>query len=206
MSFSYSAYKGYKFYNSIFRLSYEQISSFLIEKQSQCQKFKDCVLMPGDIIIRRYKTSVTNQVDSLFNPYFLHSAMYIGNDEMFEVLGSNESPENQIVINKLSRSDWMNEDMVNFVIFRPKNYNGKLGEITSYLKNVAYDPDFLYGILDEKRKRASCADIILKQLEKNGLIYKNKNEPQIITPDYLFWIIGTNDKNIDVVGYNINPR
>lgn len=204
--FALSAYRGYKFYNSVFRLSYEQISSSMDGEKSYCNKFKECELQPGDIIIRRYITDVTNRVDAIFDPYFLHSAFYIGDDEMFEVWGIQQDPENQIIINKLSKSDWFNEDMTNFVIIRPKNYYGNLEKISYEFRNVANDPEFLYGTYNEDGKRGSCADIILKYLEKNRIIKKSAEEPEIITPDYLFWALKNDPSNFDVVGYNINPR
>ena len=206
LSFSYSAFKGYLFYKSIFRLSYEEIHTSLEKTPTQCKKFKDCKLLPGDIFVRRYVTNFTDVVDVMFNPYFLHSAIYLGNDEMFEVWGSREPLENQIVISKLSKSDWLNNDMTNFVIFRPKNYYGKLDKIISEFKNIANDPDYVYGTYNEKNKKASCADVILKKLEGDGILTKSQNEPRIITPDYLFWAIKNDGSNFDVIGYNIRPR
>ncbi|MFZ2522004.1 MAG: hypothetical protein WAX44_01960 [Minisyncoccia bacterium] len=202
-------FSGYVFYKSVFRLSYEQINTYLLENNSEngtgCRKFSECELLPGDILIRRYVTNVSDLFSKTLNPYFTHSAIYLGNDELFEALGDHLEPKDQIQISKLSESDWMDEDMKNFVVIRPKNYNERFGEIKSNLRKIADDPDYVFGPFDEKRKNASCSDVILKQLTKIELV-SNKEIPWIITPDYLFWTTQNNKTSLEIVGYNINSK
>jgi hypothetical protein len=162
--------------------------------------------VPGDIIIRRYVTSVTQEYDEIINPYFTHSALYMGNDELFEALGTNEAPVDQVKITKLSESDWLKPDMKNFIIYRPKNYYGKLDKITKNLRNIADDPEYVFGRLKEGEKTVSCSDIILKYLFDEGVIRISSPIPPLITPDYLFWAIEEDSSNFEVVGYDIQQK
>ncbi len=199
-------FRGFLFYKNVFRLSYEQINTSLEQTSFECRKFTDCKLQPGDILIRRYVTPVTTLVDETLNPYFTHSAFYLGNDEMFEALGNYLGPEDQIQITKLSESDWIDSEMVNFVIVRPKNYNGKLENVSKKLIEVANDPEYVFGELKEGRKTASCSDIILKFLIEDEIIAELPDKPKIITPDYLFFATERDDPDFQIIGYNINPK
>lgn len=199
-------YRGNNFYDSVFRLSYAEITTSVGNNSSQCKKFKDCTLQPGDIIIRRYVTNASELFNDLLDPYFTHSAIYLGNDELFEALGTNESPENQIRITKLSERDWLAEDMNTFIIMRPKIRTETIDNVILELKNIANDPEYTFGIWDESKKKASCSDAIFKYLEKNGIISISSNIPTIITPDYLYWITKNDTAMFQIVGYNLTPR
>lgn len=204
--FAISIYKGYKFYNSVFRLSYEEIIPSLEKTQPTCKKFKDCKLEPGDILIRRYVTTNTNLFNEFLDPYFTHSAIYIGNDEIFEAIGQTSNPEDEIQITKLSKSYWLNEDMNDFVIIRPKNYDGKLDKIILNLRKIADDPEYRFGPLEEGKKMVSCSDIILKYLIDEEILTNLPESPDFLTPDYLFWALEKNESNISIIGYNINLK
>lgn len=197
---------AYRFYNSIFRLSYEQVYSVVNQNPTECKKFVECKLIPGDIIIRRYITNVSELFSTTLDPYFTHAVFYLGNDEIFEALGDYGKPDDQIIITKLSDSDWYNKDMNDFVILRPKNYYGKLDEVILDLKNIANDPEYKFGPIREGKKTVSCSDIILKNLVDKNIINALPKTPKIITPDYLFWSIQSNQLNSEIVGYNINPK
>lgn len=198
-------FMSYRFYNSVFRLSYEQVSTSLESNVAHCKTIKDCKLIPGDILIRRYVTKITSDFDESLDPYFTHSAMFLGNDELFEALGNYEIPVNQIAITKLSSSDWFYDDMHNFVVIRPKKNTEEIKEIISSLKNIANDPEYVFGPIKEGRKTVSCSDIILKLLLDKKILTKSSSLPQIITPDYLFWSV-VKHGNFEVVGYNINKK
>ncbi len=198
----HSLYIGYLFYNGIFRLSSDEISSSLVDTKLQCKKISDCKLLPGDILIRRYITSRTGLVDKLVNPYFTHSAFYLGSDQIVEAVGTEKNPEDDIQLVTLSKSDWFNNDIDSFVIIRPKNYSSKLDIIKINLRNIAEDPDYIFGLPKQGYKRATCADLIFKQLLDEKII-SAENVPKIITPDYLFWATVNNPDDFEIIGYHI---
>lgn len=191
-----------KFYDSIFRLSYSQINSSLIGIEAKCKKISDCELLPGDILIRRYITSRTWLFDKIARPYFTHLAFYLGDGQLVEAVGKEKSPKDDIQIAILSKSDWLNSDVNNFVIIRPKNYSNKLDDIENNLRNIAEDPDYVFGLPKKGHKRATCADLIFNQLfiENVNVI---SNAPRIITPDYFFWLTRDNPKDFEIIGFNI---
>lgn len=199
-------YGGYTFYKSVFRLSFEQTNSSLEKIEPQCVKFSECKLQPGDIIVRRYITMVTDLFSKTLNPYFTHSAIYLGDDELFEALGNYLEPEDQIQITKLSESDWMKGDMKNFAIIRPKNLGDKFPKIDLNLREIANNPDYIFGLLDETKKTASCSDVILKELIDKKVVVNLSNQPWVITPDYLFWITLNDKSNFEIVGYSVNSK
>ncbi len=191
----------YRISNQIFRLSPSQVNQILPTSTSSCQKISSCKLNPGDILIRRYITSRTWLMNKLAHPYFTHSAMYLGDDQIVEAVGTEQKPENDIQIAKLSTSDWLNEDMNDWVIIRPRNITPKISIVMSNLKTIAADPEYLFGFSQNGRKRAACADLIFNQLSENGVI-KTLNVPGIITPDYLFSLASKNS-DFEIVGYDI---
>lgn len=199
----YGLYLGHKFYNDIFRLSSSQISSSLVGIKPQCNKLADCKLLPGDILIRRYITSRTWLVDKLAHPYFTHSAFYLGSDQLVEAVGTEKYSKDDIQIDILSKSDWLNFDVNNFVVIRPKNYSQKIDAIKSDLINIAEDPEYIFGLPKQGYKRTTCADLIFEQLFHENVIQVS-NVPNIITPDYLFWLAKNNPASFEIVGYGIS--
>ena len=198
----YGLYLGHEFYNSIFRLSSAQISNSLNNEVPQCKKIIDCKLLSGDILIRRYITKRTWLVDKLAHPYFTHSAFYLGNDQIVEAVGTEKNSKDDIQIGILSKSDWLNFDVDNFVIIRPKNYSLKLDVIKSNLKNIAEDSDYIFGLPKHGNKKATCADLIFQQLLDEKVI-RVTNVPKIITPDYLFSVAKNNPDDFEIIGFNI---
>jgi len=192
----------YKFYNDIFRLSYNQVQKSLSTKISPCKKIIDCKLVSGDILIRRYITERTWLVDKLAHPYFTHSAFYLGDDQIVEAIGTEKNPKDEIQIATLSKSDWLYSDVKNFVIIRPKYTTEKLETIKRNLKNIAEDPDYKFGLPQQENKRATCADLIFKQLYDANIVNVS-SVPRIITPDYLFWLSIQNQRDFEIIGYNI---
>ncbi len=205
LSVGFLIYRNYKFYNSIFRLSFEQVSASLDDTPSLCRKFVECKLQPGDILVRRYITSVNNLFEETLDPYFTHSAYYLGDDEIFEAVGNNVPPRDQITVTKLSESDWIDDGMETFVIIRPKRYGSRLPYITDGLKKIADDPEYVFGPLNEKLKTASCSDLIFKFLQDEAIVVDVKKNPPYITPDFLFLATVRDTENFEIIGYNIAP-
>jgi hypothetical protein len=168
----------------------------------QCEKVKDCKLQPGDILIRRYITDRTRLIDRLFHPYFTHSAFYLGDGLLVEAVGTEKNREDDIQISELSKSDWLNPDVYNFVIIRPKNYSSKLDIIKYNLLQIANDSDYFFGIPTQGEKKATCADLIYNQLSDQYIINAS-NTANVITPDYLFFTLTSDSNNFEVIGFNI---
>lgn len=198
----FAIYLGHKFYKNIFRLSSIQVSNSVAAIKPQCKKISDCKLLPGDILIRRYINKRTWLVDKLTHPYFTHSAFYLGDDQIAEAVGTEKNSDDDIQIAILSKSDWLNLDLNNFVIIRPKNYSLKLEIIKSNLKNIVEDSDYIFGLPKQGYKKATCADLIFQQLLDQKIICVS-NVPKIITPDYLFWVTKNNPTDFEIIGYNI---
>lgn len=195
-------YLGREFYNSIFRLSSNQVASSLRDVKPQCKKLIDCSLLPGDILIRRYITKRVWMIDKLTQPYFTHSAFYLGGDQLAEAVGTEKNPEDEIQISILSKNDWFNFDVDNFVVIRPKNYSTELDSIIGNLKQIAEDADYTFGLPKPGYKKTTCADLIFHQLWEANII-RDPNPPKIITPDYLFWLAKNDPSNFEIIGYNI---
>ena len=184
-------------------MSPNQVYKILSKKISTCQKISDCKLVAGDILIRRYITKRTWLIDKLAHPYFTHSAFYLGNDRIVEAVGTERNPEDDIQISTLSRSDWFNDDIKNWVIVRPKNIEPKINTIKNNLANIAEDREYRFGLPQQGYKRFTCADLIFNQLKENGFI-KISDTPKIISPDYLFWLTTLNSMDFEIVGYSIS--
>ena len=184
------AWSGYQFYgflesrNNAFTLTYQEITTSLSTEVSQCSKFSACELFPGDVLIRRYVTSRTRIFDYWINPYFTHSAFYLGDDLIVEAVGREKNIEEEIKIAVLSASDWFDEEMINFVVIRPE-YHGELPEIKTRLIQIANDPGYTFGLPGENKKQVTCADLIFSQfLDMNML--EAPESALVITPDYLY--------------------
>ncbi len=199
----FGIYFIHKFYNSIFRLSFHQVSSSLTTKISQCEKISDCKLLPGDILIRRYITPKTWVFNKFAHPYFTHSAFYLSDDQIIEAIGTEKDHKDEIQILKLSKSDWLDSDIESFVIVRPKYTDEKLDQIKRNLTAIANDPNYRFGLPQFGDKQATCADLILEQL-LNEKITTTFNTPKIVTPDYLFWLAENNPNNFEIIGYIIH--
>lgn len=197
-----SIFLAYKIYTGIFRMSPTQVLVSLSSSIPQCKKIADCKLLPGDILIRRYITSRTWLFDTFTHPYFTHSAFYLGNDNLIEAVGTEKNRENEIQIESLSKSDWLNSDINDFVVIRPKNYMGKLNVIENDLKNIAEDPNYRFGLPKQGYKQTTCADLIFKQLLDKKIV-RAFYVPKIITPDYLLWVTAKDAGNFEIVGYNL---
>lgn len=198
----YSSYKTYDLFNNTFRLSSEEVFVALEQKGvADCKKIADCNLLPGDVLIRRYITKKTWLPNKLFNPYYTHTAFYLGNGKIVEAVGFESNPQDEIRISSLYQSNWLNSNIDNFVIIR-LNYSQKLPVVKNNLKSIALDPNYHFGFPKPGEKKVTCADFIFEQLLKEEVI-NSENIPHLITPDYLFWVL-IKDQNSSIVGYNIS--
>lgn len=193
---------AYRFYNDIFRLTINKVNAVLSTHTSSCKKIIDCRLVQGDILIRRYITERTWLVNKLAHPYFTHSAFYLGNDQLVEAVGTEKNPEDEIQIATLSKSDWFNNDVENWVIVRPKKITQKFNIIKNNLISIAEDKKYVFGLPRQGYKKFTCADLIFNQLKESGLV-GTFNVPKIISPDYLFWLATQNPTDFEIIGYDI---
>lgn len=184
------------------RLLDTEVHAILAQATSPCIKIADCVLEPGDILIRRYITEGSLFTQTALGLYFTHAGFYLGNDQIVEAYGREENRLDGIRTDSFSTSMWTNDDVQNWVIIRPKKYNGTLDTIKNNLIHIADDPDYVFGIPKKGFKRALCADLILDQLTKYSLI-KQTGVPKFITPDYLFLTMTDQQEDFQIIGYGI---
>lgn len=194
------AYKGHQFYNKIFRVSQEQVSFLLNDIDPECEDIKKCRLLAGDILIRRHLTERTGKPARLANSYFTHSAFYIGDGLIVEAIGTEKNQEDEIRVTKISETDWFDEDLNTFVVIRPQNYSGGFEDIKRSMIAITNDPDYRFGLPKAGHKRVTCADLIFNPLFEKGVI-QISDPPEIITPDYLFWVLTEERKNTKVIGH-----
>lgn len=184
------------------RLLDAEVRALISRTTSLCNKIADCTLEPGDILIRRYITEGSLFTQTALGLYFTHAGFYLGNDQIVEAYGREKNRLDGIRTDSFSTSMWTNETIENWVIIRPKKYNGTLGAIKNNLIHIADDPEYVFGIPKKGLKRALCADLIFDQLTKYGLI-KQAGVPKFITPDYLFLTMVNQPEDFQIVGYGI---
>ncbi len=193
----------YKVSATVFKISPEYVTSILQKKTSACKKIIDCSFVEGDILVRRYITKRTWLIDKFTKPFFTHSAMYLGSNKIVEAVGNEKITQDEIVISDLTTTDWYDAGVESWVIIRPKNISNKMAKIKGELENIASDPEYSFGIPIKNRKQLSCSDLVLNPLISNNVI-KITSTPELITPDYIFWL-GVNDtEDFEVFGYYIN--
>lgn len=193
---------GFRFYNNLFRLSYNQVKNSLSENSSICNKISECNLIPGDILIRRYLTKRTNLTTFLLHPYFTHVAFYLGNNQLVEAMGMERNSNDEIKISSFSNSDWLDSGIESFVIIRPNYSSEQLNIIENNLITIANDQEYKFGFSWQGGKRTTCAKIIFDQLLSEK-IFNVSNINEDITPDYLFWVLKNHSKNTKMIGFKI---
>ena len=151
-------------------------------------------------MIRRYITSKTRFFDEFADPYFTHSAFYLGDGQIVEAIGTEKDRSEEIRILPLAESGWMDSGVESFVVIRPKYPDQKLDLVKANLVVIANDPDYGFGLPAFGSKQATCADLILGQLAREKVI-DGSNFPEIITPDYLFRMAANNPDFFGIIGY-----
>ncbi len=195
---------AFNFINKIdpYSLSESEIQTTLAKNKFDCNNFEKCNLKPGDILIRRLKTSKTRLLTKFTNLYFTHSAMYIGKKLVVEATGNEKNDDDEIIIQDMKKDGWLNKNS-EWVIFRPVLNDRKLQNMINNLKNIAEDQKQTFGLIYNSKPstKHSCADLIFNELINESLLTK-QNTPAIITPDYLFYLC-TNSNSFKLVGTNI---
>lgn len=141
-------------------------------------------------------------IDRPLHIFFTHAAFYMGDGKLFEVFGPEKNSVDDIQMLDISKSDWLNSDIDNFIIIRPKKYLHALDTIEKELKFIADDPNYRFGLSFLEPQRATCADVIFEQLNKNGVVHA-QDIPKIVTPDYLFWLATHNPDDFEIVGFHV---
>jgi hypothetical protein len=187
---------------NIFSLSPEQVKTFLPRDMDACHKLMECHLQPGDILIRRLSTSRTKLFQSLFKPYFTHTAFYYGDGLLIEAVGNEPNSANDIQIDNLSLSDWAG-DLEGWVIIRPTISKQKINIIKNNLKAIADDAGYTFGVGD---KKTSCAELIFAELNNSGVVFRDKSVPKVVTPDFLFQYTAKKSNQFVIIGYGFNEK
>lgn len=199
--FLFTVYLGSIFYNSIFRISYDKVKYDLKNMNVTCHEISECKLLPGDILIRRYVTNRTAIFDKVLNPYFTHSAYYIGNGKIVEAIGNEINDENEIVVNNIYETDWNEKNIDSWVIVRPILEPEYINTINRNLEAIANNPKWRFGLPNQEDTRSTCADLIFNQLTPHFPTITLK--PKFITPDYLFYLATQNPKLFSIISYNL---
>lgn len=200
---TYGSYEINKLDKNIFRLSSTQVIHILTTENSSCGTLDKCKLVPGDILLRRYITKRTWLMDKLARPYFTHAAMYLGNNQIVEAVGTENNPEDDIQVANLTNSDWLNFDMSDWVVVRPKNIGTSMNLIEKNLRSIASDPEYKFGLPEQGLKRTTCSKLIVDQLVLGGIV-STENMPTMITPDYIFYMTQNPMSGLDIIGFS-NP-
>ncbi len=187
-------------YNSIYRLSRAEVSGYVSQEVIQCDSLEECILLPGDILIRRYVNSNTRTFDTWLNPYFTHVALYLGGGQIVEAVGKQKNRQDEIQIVDMAKSDWFDEGIESWVLVRPRDFNEQFDIILSNLKSIAENPEYGFGLGNSTDTQYSCADLIFSQLVKYGIVVPVE-EGRIITPDYLFLTTVNQNEEFEVFGY-----
>lgn len=184
------------------RLLDTEVVQMLENTIPSCTKMTDCILQPGDILIRRYVTKDSLFTQTALGLYFTHAGFYLGDDQMVEAHGREKNPIDGIRTSYFSTSMWTKDSVQNWVVIRPKKYNGVLDIIKSNLVRIANDPEYVFGIPKDGFKRALCADLIFNQLALYRMV-DEKERSKFITPDYLLLVAVNNPEDFQIVGYGI---
>lgn len=189
-------------------LSYDQAHEMISNKKVDslgCKNISNCNLQNGDILMRRYITDRTKFFDMVFNPYYTHTAFYIGNGYIVEAIGSEKNKSDDIIKERLSESDWHTSELNEWIVIRPKYTENQLNTMHNNLVGIADDDNYTFGLPDKdttkKQKHTYCSYLIYNELVQNKVLKLDTNDTsKIITPDYLFNLLLT-DKNTSILGY-----
>jgi hypothetical protein len=190
-------------------LSYSQVQVELSGKKvisPNCDKISSCALESGDILLRRHLTDRTKLFDIVFNPYYTHTAFYLGDGYIVEAQGSEKNKRDDVIKEKLSDSDWYNSNIYEWVILRPAYTGNQLSEINQELVVIANDDTYTFGLPHAKNgsteQRTYCSLLIYSELVKHAIIRAGPDESfKIITPDYLFNAV-LKERDSSIIGYS----
>ncbi|MDD4409225.1 MAG: hypothetical protein PHW52_01055 [Candidatus Pacebacteria bacterium] len=182
----------------IYVISDEEVRSSLSGRSSSCLKIIDCPLLPGDILLRNYPTNRTRLYEAIFNPYFTHSAIYYGDGLVIEALGDDPDDSREIQIRGINETDWLNEDMVEWVVIRIKSDKEVIDRMREKAKEIAEDDTQIFGLGKNKH---TCSGLIAERLIEEGLVVSEKDE---ISPDRLFRYAIDHGNAFEIVAFKNN--
>jgi hypothetical protein len=178
--------------NNFFTLKNDDIPPLQI--LHRCKQLEQCNLEQGDILIRRHITNRVWLLTKITHPHFTHSAIYIGNNKIIEAGGQEKDRENDIRTIDIDKSDWLQNNIDEIVIFRPILSKQSTVNMISSLTTIANDPEYYFGLHKFDAKRSTCAELIYDQLLSQRLVH-NANYNDKVTPDFLFYtLMNSKDK------------
>lgn len=74
--------------------------------------------------------------------------------------------------------------------------------IRENLDFIAEGSNYRFGLPFWGPQKVTCADVIFEQLY-NKKIVEPKDIPELVTPDYLFWLAVNNPDDFEIVGFNV---
>ena len=159
----------------------------LTTNSKTCANILDCNLLPGDILIKRQLTERTTVVANIFDMYFTHTALYIGENQIIEARGTDKNKQSEIVQNHLSFTDWVDPEIETLFVLRPTNASAE--EITAAIKHaglIAGSEEYIfgYGFNMSSSKRQYCSGLIWNIYQQAG--YLTQFHKPVIFPDDLF--------------------
>lgn len=209
-------------YISVFRLSKETALSMIRgSERVQCHNTLNCI-QPGDILIRRKITEQTEFFNAIANPYFTHTALYLGDGLIVEAVGSQPNPEDDVVVYPLLQSDWLQsesgEDMLknndkneyiplseaymlpeDTYVLRVHMNTDTILKIRESVSKIAEDPKIIFGFYTQGEYKTQCSKLIFDQLVSHKVVVDVGGHPKHITPDYVFWyLVKKNDSQLIV--------
>jgi hypothetical protein len=164
----------------------------------RCNKLEQCNLEQGDILIRRYITKRVWLLTKITHAHFTHSAIYIGNNKIIEAGGKERDRADDIRTVDINKSDWLQNDIDEIVIFRPISSSRQTINTIDSLTNIANDPDYYFGLHKFDAKRSTCAELIYDQLKSQGLVH-NADYYDRVTPDFLFYTLMNNKDKFELI-------
>ncbi len=182
--------------NNFFTLKDDEIPPLQI--LHRCNKLEQCNLEQGDILIRRYITKRIWLLTKITHPHFTHSAIYIGNNKLIEAGGQERDRADDIRIVEINKSDWLQNDIDEIVIFRPIASSRSTVNAIDSLTAIANDPDYYFGLHKFDAKRSTCAELIYDQLRSQGLVH-DANYNDLVTPDFLFYTLMNNKDKFELI-------
>lgn len=185
---SYSALKALEAkhqYSRIIKTNRSEIQERFQKEVIYCKDLATCNLKKGDMLIRRHVTKRTYIFNELLNPYFTHTALYIGEGKIVEASGVEYDRKDDISIKNLSETDWLDKDIEALAIIRITGYKEiDFDNDIKKISAIAEDQNHVFGF---EKGEISCAELLYRNISYP--LFKKVPIEMIVTPDYLFKIL-----------------